>query len=146
MTLLDGQASLTVYSDVRSAADVTTELQMAPTYIGEIGEPHGPQRFEADGTAATQFFYKSATWNLTISADEARDSAADDDTAGFASLQVLVDRLSDRKSVLASLRAADYRTIISWYGTSGSRQGGFVMPASLMLSLGELGCDLYGSF
>jgi hypothetical protein len=145
MTLFDGAASLTIYSDAGLAAHVTTELQIVPSYVGEIGESRQAQRFEADGTPSRQFFYKNATWDLTVSADEARAFAADDDTAGFASLQVLVDQLAGKENTLAALRRAGYRTNISWYGTSGSHQGGFVLTASLMLSLGQLGCDLYGN-
>jgi hypothetical protein len=144
MTILDGAASLTIYSETQSASAITVALQLTPTFLGEVGEPRAPLRIGSGGSPAKQFFYKSATWDLTIDADEARPFARDDDTAGFASLQLLVDRLARKAEALQALRT-DYRTIISWYGTSGSHQGGFILPAPLLLALGQLGCDVYGN-
>jgi hypothetical protein len=144
MTIFDGAASLCIYSDTHLASAVSDVLGLTPDTVGEVGDPKAPVRFDAEGVAQRQYFYKQATWILDVSADDARDSAADDDTAGLQSILVLAERLAGKELALASLRP-HYETIIRWYGVSGSSQGGFVMPIGLIERLAKLGCNLFGN-
>lgn len=144
MTIFDGAASLCIYSDTHLASAVSDVLGLTPDAVGEVGDPKAAVRFDAEGVAQRQYFYKQATWILTVWADDARDSAADDDTAGFQSILVLAEKLAGKELALASLRP-DYVTIIRWYGDSGSSQGGFVMAIELIERLAKLGCNLFGN-
>ncbi|WP_223622937.1 hypothetical protein [Microbacterium sp. EST19A] len=49
-----------------------------------------------------------------------------------------------KADVLSALRPA-CDTVISWYGSSDSSQGGFVMDAELLAGLAALGCVLVGT-
>jgi hypothetical protein len=137
--VVDSSASLAIYSDTHTAAEVTSTLGIEPTTGGEIGDAKHPPRIGGDGTPARQFFYNQATWIFDI--PEGQDS---DDESGFASVRQLVDAFRDKSQELAQLRI-NYRTVIWWSGQSDSFQGGFVIPADLLSDLGALGCDLFGT-
>ena len=85
-------------------------------------------------------------WALNVDGDEALPSAPDDDNAGFTSLRLLIARFAGKAQILEQLRTSgEYNMYVSWYGTSGSSQGGFVFPLDLLAGLVELGCDLFGN-
>ena len=90
--------------------------------------------------------YEYAVWALNVDGDEALPSAPDDDNAGFTSLRLLIARFAGKAQILEQLRTSgEYNMYVSWYGTSGSSQGGFVFPLDLLAGLVELGCDLFGN-
>jgi len=137
--VVDSSASLAIYSDTHTAAEVTALLGVEPTGGGEIGDAKHPPRLDRERQPARQFFYKQSTWLFDVP-----DGADSDDESGFASVRRLLDIFGPKSEVLGELRR-NYRTIIWWAGFSDSSQGGFVMPAELLSDLGELGCDLFGT-
>ncbi|KQR90578.1 hypothetical protein ASF93_01900 [Microbacterium sp. Leaf347] len=130
---------MSIYSDVRTAAEITSVLGLEPHDSHDIGEPTKAALRGMDLKPGAMS-YQQAHWSL--SADDALVDPEDE--TGFASLRVLVDSFRDRAEALAALRA-DCETIIWWSGDSDSSQGGFVIPADLLADLARLGCDLYGT-
>jgi hypothetical protein len=135
--IVHSRSSLSIYSEIRTAAEMTAVLGIHPSDSNEIGEP---TKAAFPGRNAANATYQRAHW--TLGADE---SAVDlQDTTGFASLRVLIAAIRDSAQALKSLRP-DCETIIWWSGYSDSVQGGFVMPADLIADIALLGCDLYGT-
>lgn len=113
---------------------------MPATHLAEKGD----LRLNLDGNPARgpRPIYEYATWSVTVHGDE----AADDGDGGFTSLRTLVEQFSGKAHILQTLReSGEYEMHVSWYGTSGSNQGGFVLPLDLLSGLVELGCDLFGN-
>jgi hypothetical protein len=137
--VIDNSASLALYSETHSAVAVTEALGLVPETSGEIGDAKHPVRIGADGQPVRQFFYKEATWIYKVP-----EEVDPNDQSGFSSVRRLVDLFREKSKVLAELRE-NYRTVIWWAGFSNSSQGGFVIDADLLVSLGELGCDLFGT-
>jgi hypothetical protein len=144
MTMIDGKATLVISSATHRASDVTVALGIQPDWSAERGD----ERVRLDGTSVSmrRRFYETSMWALEVDASPATMMSVDDDDAkGFGTLVVLVDRLLGRGPSLAMLRENDYTMYIHWYGTSGSHQGGFVLPISLLRDIAELGCDFMGN-
>lgn len=133
------RSTLAVYSELRTAAEMTAALGLEPHESNEVGEP---TRAALSGRELKPeaMAYQQAHWSFT-----ADDSLVDpEDETGFSSLRVLIDVFRDRASAIASLRS-DCDTVIWWSGHSDSSQGGFVIPNDLLTDLALLGCDLYGT-
>ncbi len=135
--VIDGKASLSIKSLTRRASDVTAVLGLTPTAIAERGDPVGKLRTGADGKPSMRE-RSSSIWVL-----DAADSQTDDGT-GLSSVHYLADALEAKREALATLRG-DYFIEIRWSGFSDSQQGGFLIPAELMATLGSLGCDFHGT-
>jgi hypothetical protein len=144
MTMIDGKATLVISSHTHMASDVTRALGILPDWSAERGD----ERVRDDGTSVSlrRRYFESAMWALEVDASPATMMAVDEDAAkGFGTLYVLVDRLLGRGPSLAMLRDNDYAMYIRWYGTSGSAQGGFLLPKDLLRDIAELGCDFFGN-
>ena len=144
MTMIDGMASFVISSTSQTAADVTLALGIEPDWSAEKGDP----RVRKDGApvAGRRAFHETSMWGLDVDSTPATMMAVDEDDAkSVATLYVLVDRLLGRGPVLAELRQSGYKVSLSWYGTAGGSQGGFMIPIDLLRDLAELGCDLYGN-
>ena len=142
--MIDGKATLVISSPTHMASDVTKALGIIPDWSAEKGD----ERVRLDGTSVSlrRRFYETSMWALEVDASPATMMAVDDDAAkGFGTLYVLVDRLLGRGSMLAMLRDNDYTMYIRWFGTSGSEQGGFLLPRGLLADIAELGCDFFGN-
>ena len=143
MTIMDGMASLVIASATYRAADVTTALGIEPDWSAEKGDLRA--RPGSANEPIRRRFHETSMWVLEVDSTPATMMAVDDDDAkGFATLQVLADRLMGRGPTLAQMRGA-YDITLHWYGTSASPQGGFVLPIQLVRDLAELGLDLIGN-
>lgn len=134
--ITDGKATLSIYSTEMTAVEITAALGITPSKANEHGEltPSG----RAGRHLKPQYLtYQQAGWHL-----DAPDSV--DDPDAFRSLRALVRSIEGRADVLRTLRPA-CDTVIRWYGSSDSSQGGFVMDAELLAGLAALGCDLVGT-
>ena len=136
--IIDGTATLVIYSDTLTAAEVTDALGITPTEAHEKGDP---TRAGIAGRPlrADRLTYQRAQWSL-----EAPQPEDQPDDTELASVSRLVDIVKHKADELRALRAT-CETIIWWYGSSDNSQGGFVMTAGLLADLGSLGCDLYGT-
>ncbi|HEY4153164.1 MAG TPA: hypothetical protein VGM38_07555 [Pseudolysinimonas sp.] len=133
------RSTLAVYSQLRTAAEMTAVLDLEPHESNEVGEPTRAALAGRD-LKPEAMAYQRAHWSFT--ADE---SLVDpEDETGFSSLRVLLDVFRDRANAISSLRP-DCETVIWWSGDSDSSQGGFVIPADLLADIALLGCDLYGT-
>lgn len=142
--MIDGSASLQISSRTRTAASVTEALDIRASQMAEKGDARLNR--EGEPIRGPRPLYEYALWSLKVDGDEVLPSATDDDAAGFISLRLLVAQLAGKARILENLRASgEYDMHVSWYGTSGSSQGGFVLPADLLSALAELGCDLFGN-
>jgi hypothetical protein len=138
--MIDGSASLQISSTTRTAASVAEALGIHATHMAEKGDA----RLSLEGNAirGARPLYEYAVWSVTVDGDE----ASDDGSAGFTSLRLLVAQFAGKAQILSQLReSGEYKMYVSWYGTSGSSQGGFVLPLDLLAALVELGCDLFGN-
>ncbi|WP_341947187.1 DUF4279 domain-containing protein [Microbacterium sp. LWH11-1.2] len=134
--ITDGRATLSIYSTEMTAVEITTALGIVPSKTYEQGDltPSG----RAGRLLKPQYLtYQQAGWHL-----DAPDSV--DDPDAFRSLRALVRSIERKAEVLRTLRPA-CDTVIRWYGSSDSSQGGFVMDAELLVGLAALGCDLVGT-
>jgi hypothetical protein len=137
--IVDSRSSLSLYSELRTAAEITVVLSLEPDDSEEMGEPTRAAR-AGRNLSPKYMIDQRAHWSL-----DADPSAVDpDDKTGFGSLRVLVAAIRNSAPALESLRP-DCETIIWWSGYSDSVQGGFVKPADLIANLALLGCDLYGT-
>jgi hypothetical protein len=142
--MIDGSAYLQISSATRTAASIAEALGIPGAEMAEKGDP----RLNVKGkpNRGPRPLYEYAFWSVSVDGDEAASTAPDDDTAGFASLRLLVAQFAGKAPILRELRGSgEYRMLLSWWGTSGSSQGGFVLPLGLLTAIVELGCDLYGN-
>lgn len=137
--IVSDRASLCIYSDSMTTAEITAVMGIEPTEAHEKGDP---TRAGLAGRPLKPKYlaYQQTYWCL----DMPEDDFDPEDSTGFAHLAVLVERLRGKESALTSLRPA-CETIIWWSGDSDSTQGGFVLTAELTAQLAALGCDLYGT-
>jgi hypothetical protein len=137
--IVGNRSTLSIYSEVRTSAEITSMLGLEPTTSADLGEP--TRAALAGRRLKPQYMtHQRAHWSF-----ESDDSLMEsDDGTGFGSLRVLVGHFRERSDALMSLRS-DCETIIWWAGDSDSAQGGFVIPADLLADLALLGCDLYGT-
>jgi hypothetical protein len=144
MSVIDGMASLVISSPLHPAYYVTDMLGIAPDWSAEKGDRR-PRNGDTGNEPIRRRLYDTSMWVLEVSSDPGTKMAiADDDAKGFATLQVLADRLLGRGPMLAQLRQ-DYSIDLSWYGTAGGTQAGFVLPIGLIRDLAELGLDIGGT-
>lgn len=116
------RASLAIHSERLSRDEITRRLGI---------EPSTRKNLASAGRAV---------WTLDVSHDP-RESG---DETGVGSLRQLVEALASNRDALDGLRA-DCDMRIWWSGDSDSTQGGFVIPADLMASLGQLHIDVFGT-
>lgn len=133
------RASLSVFSDTRTVAEISAMLALEPTDWGEKGDLTRAGR-AGRNYAPELLTHQRTFWSLTERVDEPR---AEDQT-GFSALRALVVRLVPRAEALRELRRGG-ETRLSWSGDSDSTQGGFVLEADLIGSLASLGCDVFGT-
>ena len=133
------RSSLGVYSESRTAQDVTDVLGIEPT------ESHEKGALTRAGLAGRPLKPRYLTNQRSVWIYSTDDSSGDPgDQTGFSSLRTLVDVFADRADALAELRG-NCDTVIWWSGDSDSSQGGFVIPATLLTDTARLGCDLRGT-
>jgi hypothetical protein len=141
MTMIDGMATLVISSPEHPASYVTTVLGVEPDWSAEKGDLR-PRQGDTGSEPIRRRTYDAAMWVLEVDSNPGTKMAVDEDDAkGFATLQVLADRLFGRGALLAELRA-NYTIELTWYGTAGAAQAGFVLPASLLAALAELALDV----
>jgi hypothetical protein len=141
MTMIDGMATLVISSPNHPAYYVTEVLGIDPDWSADKGDPR-PRSGDTGNEPIRRRVYDTSMWVLEVDSNPATKMAiAEDESKGFATLQVLADRLLGRGPGLAQLRL-DYTVELTWYGTAGGSQAGFVLPSSLLGDLAELGLDV----
>lgn len=133
--IVESSASLVITSTNLTAEQITQSLGIEPSVSRNIGDPRGALRPDASGMVVQRKEHETY-WRLDSGAGRAADS--------FSSLVAVVKLLRDKGDRLASLSPM-CTTVNVWSGFSDSEQGGFVLPAQLLLDLGALGCDLLGT-
>jgi hypothetical protein len=142
MTMIDGMATLVISSPMHPANYVTTVLGVEPDWSAEKGDLR-PRQGDTGTEPIRRRLYDTSMWVLEVDSNPGTKMAVDDDDAkGFATLQVLADRLLGRGPLLAQLKA-NYKVELTWYGTAGASQAGFMLPTSLLSDLAQLGLDVY---
>lgn len=137
--IVRSRSTLSIYSEVRTSAEITSTLGLEPSRNADLGEL---TRAALAGRRLEPRFMIHQRTHWSFDADESLDDS--DDPTGVRSLRVLVGHFRLRTDALRSLRP-DCETIIWWSGDSDSAQGGFAIPADLLADLALLGCDLYGT-
>ncbi|HEX4443193.1 MAG TPA: hypothetical protein VHZ81_06450 [Galbitalea sp.] len=141
MSMIDGVATLEISSPEHPAVYVTTVLGIEPDWSAEKGDLR-PRQGDTGSEPIRRRVYDTSMWVLEVDSNPGTKMAVDDDDAkGFATLQVLVDRLFGRGPLLAQLKQ-NYKVELTWYGTAGASQAGFMLPSSLLAAVGELGLDV----
>jgi hypothetical protein len=125
-------ASLCIFSNTGTAEHVTEVLGLVPKESHEKGE----RRLGREGREYAP--HASSMW--VYGPDPSR---VVDDDSGVAALRALLDDVKGIVGSLATLRP-DYRTIIRWSGEV-SLQGNFVIDSGMIVALGELGCEFFGT-
>ena len=128
-------ASLSIYSDTHKASDVSAIMGLEPSTLWEKGDRRIDTKREREYKPRTQ-----SGWHFD--ADSSLNDPADD--SGFAALRVLLTDLANKSAALGSLRP-HYRTVIRWIGETGTTQGNFAMDADLIVAMGALGCEFWGT-
>jgi hypothetical protein len=147
MTMIDGMATLVISSPNNPAYYVSEVLGLAPDWSADKGDLR-PRGNDTGNEPIRRRHYDTSMWVLEVDSNPATKMAiAEDDSKGFATLQVLAERLLGRGPAIAQIRL-DYKVELTWYGTAGGSQAGFVLPAGLIADLAELGldvnCTVYG--
>ncbi|MDQ1178335.1 hypothetical protein [Microbacterium sp. SORGH_AS_0421] len=135
----NNRASLCVYSDTYTVAQISDMLGLEPESFGDIGDltPSG----RAGRNLKPQYLtYQRTLWSLH---ENSLGADAEDET-GFSALRRLVERALPVADRLADLRNGG-ETIIWWSGDSDTMQGGFVLEVDLIEKLSVLGCPVYGT-
>lgn len=139
--MIDGMATLVISSPEHPASYVTTVLGVEPDWSAEKGDLR-PRQGDTGSEPIRRRTYDTSMWVLEVDSNPGTKMAVDEDDAkGFATLQVLADRLFGRGPLLAQLRS-NYQIELTWYGTAGASQAGFILPASLLAALAELALDV----
>jgi hypothetical protein len=147
MTMIDGMATLVISSPNHPAYYVSEVLGIAPDWSADKGELR-PRSGDTGNEPIRRRHYDTSMWVLEVDSNPGTKMAmTEDDSKGFATLQVLADRLLGRGPALAQIRM-DYKVELTWYGTAGGSQAGFLLPVTLLSDLAELGldvnCTVYG--
>jgi hypothetical protein len=147
MTMIDGMATLVISSPNHPAYYVTEVLGIEPDWSADKGDLR-PRSGDTGNEPIRRRVYDTSMWVLEVDSNPATKMAiAEDESKGFATLQVLADRLLGRGPAIAQIRL-DYKVELTWYGTAGGSQAGFVLPTTLIADLAELGldvnCTVYG--
>jgi hypothetical protein len=141
MTMIDGMATLVISSPNHPAYYVTEVLGINPDWSADKGDLR-PRGSDTGTEPIRRRVYDTSMWVLEVDSNPAtKMTIAEDDSKGFATLQVLADRLLGRGPAIAQIRL-DYKVELTWYGTAGGSQAGFVLPATLIADLAELGLDV----
>lgn len=127
------RSSLALYSEFGGYERVTEVLGLQPTRTRNKGD----RKTGKDGRQ-----YRPSPESVWIYEPSEADVDPHDES-GFSTLRALVNSVRDRADALASLRP-EYRTVIWWSGEV-SPQGNFAMDADIVIGLGLLGCEFYGS-
>lgn len=131
------RATLAIYSESRTVAEITASLLLEPTEAANIGEQTRSGR--AGRAYKPEYLtYQRTTWLLDVTAR----STSDDE--GVNALRRLVDIALPTAAALESLRG-DCETVIWWSGDSTNTQGTFVLPSSLIKDLAAIGCEVRGT-
>jgi hypothetical protein len=140
--MIDGMATLVISSPNHPAYYVTEVLGIEPDWSADKGDLR-PRGNDTGNTPIRRRVYDTSLWVLEVDSNPGTKMAmVEDDAKGFATLQVLVDRLLGRGPMLARIRA-DYKVELTWYGTAGGSQAGFMLPSTLLSDLAELGLDVF---
>jgi hypothetical protein len=133
------RATLAIYSDSRTVAEITASLLLEPTEAADIGDP---TRAGLAGRAYKPQYlsYQRTTWILEVNPDWLGSNGE----SGVAALRQLVEVLFPLAASLEALRD-DCETVIWWSGDSNNSQGTFVLPASLIKDLAAIGCEVRGT-
>jgi hypothetical protein len=147
MTMIDGMATLVISSPNNPAYYVSEVLGLEPDWSADKGDLR-PRSGDTGNEPIRRRVYDTSMWVLEVDSNPATKMAiAEDESKGFATLRVLADRLLGRGPALAQIRM-DYKVELTWYGTAGGSQAGFVLPFTLLADLAELGldvnCTVYG--
>src|SRR5476649_2407988 len=147
MTMIDGMATFVVSSPNHPAYYVSEVLGIEPDWSADKGDLR-PRGNDTGTEPIRRRVYDTSMWVLEVDSNPATKMAiAEDESKGFATLQVLADRLLGRGPAIAQIRL-DYKVELTWYGTAGGSQAGFVLPTTLLADLAELGldvnCTVYG--
>jgi hypothetical protein len=141
MTMIDGMATLVISSANHPAYYVSEVLGIEPDWSADRGDLR-PRSGDTGNEPIRRRVYDTSMWVLEVDSNPATKMAvAEDEAKGFATLRVLADRLLGRGPGLAQLRL-DYTVELTWYGTAGGAQAGFVLPSSLLADLADLGLDV----
>ncbi|HEY5230783.1 MAG TPA: hypothetical protein VIJ11_07830 [Galbitalea sp.] len=141
MTMIDGMATLVISSPNHPAYYVSEVLGIQPDWSADKGDLR-PRSGDTGTEPIRRRVYDTSMWVLEVDSNPAtKMTIAEDESKGFATLQVLADRLLGRGPGLAQLRL-DYKVELTWYGTAGASQSGFVLPSALIADLAELGLDV----
>ena len=145
--MIDGMATFVVSSANHPAYYVTEVLGIEPDWSADKGDLR-PRGNDTGNEPIRRRVYDTSMWVLEVDSNPATKMAiAEDEAKGFATLQVLADRLLGRGPAIAQIRL-DYKVELTWYGTAGGSQAGFVLPTTLLADLAELGldvnCTVYG--
>jgi hypothetical protein len=141
MTMIDGMATFVVSSPNHPAYYVSEVLGIEPDWSADKGDLR-PRGNDTGTEPIRRRVYDTSMWVLEVDSNPATKMAiAEDESKGFATLQVLADRLLGRGPAIAQIRL-DYKVELTWYGTAGGSQAGFVLPATLIADLAELGLDV----
>jgi hypothetical protein len=126
-------SSLALYSESGGHERVTEVLGLEPKRTRNKGD----RKTGKDGRQYSPV--RHSVWIY----DPPESEVDPNDDSGFATLRALVNAVRDRADALASLRP-EYRTVIWWSGEV-SPQGNFAIDADIVVGLGLLGCEFYGS-
>jgi hypothetical protein len=141
MTMIDGMATLVISSPDHPAYYVSQVLGLDPDWSAEKGDAR-PRQGDTGAEPIRRRVYDTSMWVLEVDSNPGTKMAmVEDDAKGFGTLQVLADRLLGRREMLAQI-AVDYTVELTWYGTAGGSQTGFVLPTSLLSDLADLGLDV----
>lgn len=140
--MIDGMATLVISSPDHPAYYVTQVLGVEPDWSAEKGDLRPRQGDQANEPIRRRVF-DTSMWVLEVDSNPGTKMAVvEDDAKGFGTLQVLADRLLGRGAAIAQIRV-DYKVELTWYGTAGGSQAGFMLPTTLLADLAELGLDVY---
>jgi hypothetical protein len=141
MTMIDGMATLVISSPDHPAYYVTQVLGVEPDWSAEKGDLR-PRQGDAANEPIRRRVYDTSMWVLEVDSNPGTKMAmVEDEAKGFGTLKVLADRLLGRAGALAQIRV-DYKVELTWYGTAGGSQAGFMLPTTLLADLAELGLDV----
>jgi hypothetical protein len=129
----DNNAALIVSSMTHSVAEVSSRLDLRPTYSHEIGEQTDEAQTAPPGNGPR--FERDSRWILRVEDDDP------DDETGFGSMRKLLGAVAGREGKVRALRP-DFAVSIQWTGYSDDETGGFVIPADLLAGLAHLECPI----
>jgi hypothetical protein len=137
--IVTNRATLAVYSDEMSATAISEVLGIQPHSSNERGDPTAAALAGID-VRTDLLTHQRAHWSF----DADLSDVDPDDGTGFGALRALIEAFRSKFEALNDLKPR-CELIVWWSGYSDSDQGGFVIPADLLVDLAAMGCDLYGT-